>query len=107
MTCAKATVTCTLLTADGQRFVGTNWCANPQPVCPREPGEDYTKCRTICQQQGHAEVDAVREAGDQAKGAHAYIEGHTYACMDCQHTLFAAGVIALTVGPPPVTSLFR
>lgn len=104
MTCAKATVRCTLVTPDGQQFVGTNWCANPQATCPRSPGEDYTKCKTICRQQGHAEVDAVAEAGAAAKGAHAYLEGHTYACMDCQHALFGAGVIALTVGPPPYKS---
>jgi hypothetical protein len=40
-------------------------------------------------------------AGDKAVGAKAYIEGHTYACMDCQHSLFGAGVIYLSIGKPP------
>lgn len=98
--CAKATVRCTLIAPDGSRFVGENWCANPQPVCPRVPGEGYEKCKTICQQEGHAEVVAVRVAGSKAAGTRAYLEGHTYACQNCQETLFGAGVLSLTVGVP-------
>lgn len=100
MTCAKTTVRCTLVTPSGEHIVGTNACANPQPVCPREPGEGYEKCTTICRQQGHAEVQAVALAGDRARGARAYIEGHTYACMACQHALFGAGVRSLSIGSP-------
>ncbi len=99
--CAKTTVKCTLITVDGEHIIGENWCVNPQKICPRTPGEGYKKCKSICQQEGHAEAVAVRLAGDKAKGATAYIEGHTYACMDCQHALFGAGVAFLTVGQPP------
>lgn len=95
--CAKTTVTCTLVTISGEHVIGTNHCANPQTTCPRSPGEDYTKCKTICQQEGHAEQVAVRLAGDKAKGSKAYIEGHTYACMNCQHTMFDAGVVSFSV----------
>ena len=98
--CAKTTVRCTLVTPEGERFVGENWCANPQDKCPRAPGEGYEKCITICQQEGHAEIVALRVAGTKAVGSRAYIEGHTYACMNCQHGLFAAGVRSLTVGAP-------
>jgi deoxycytidylate deaminase len=101
--CAKTTVRCTLVTPTGEHIVGTNACANPQPTCPRAPGEDYTKCNTVCDQQGHAEVQAVRKAkafGASLVGSRAYIEGHTYACMNCQHVLFAAGVEAVSVGKP-------
>lgn len=82
---------------DGQTFIGENWCANPQPVCPREPGEDYTKCVTICQQEGHAESVAVRLAGELARGGYALLRGHSYACQSCQEKLFAAGVLWLGV----------
>lgn len=99
--CAKVTTRLTLIAPDGTRFVGTNYCRNPQSVCPRAPGEDYTKCQTICDQVGHAEVVAVQLAGEKARGAHAYLEGHTYACMDCQHALFGAGVAALSIRKPP------
>lgn len=98
--CVKATVRCTLVTPEGERIVGENWCRNPQTVCPREPGEDYTKCTTVCQQEGHAEQVVVRLAGDKARGAHAFLEGHTYACMACQHALFGAGVERFSLGAP-------
>lgn len=101
--CAKATVTCTIVATDGQRFVGTNYCKNAQPICPRLPGEGYEKCRTVCQQAGHAEIVAVAVAGAAANGGHAYLQGHTYACMKCQHALFGAGVAAFSVGRPPHT----
>lgn len=98
--CAKRTVTCTIIAADGERFVGRNDCDNPQPVCPRMPGEDYAKCVTVCAVQGHAEVVTLRMAGEKARGGHAYVEGHTYACQSCQEALFGAGVAALTIGAP-------
>ena len=101
MACAKTTVKCTIVTPDGQHIVGTNLCLNPQDVCPREVGEGYEKCKTICHQLGHAETVAAMKAGELAKGGRAYIEGHTYACKDCQETLYAAGVTAISVGITP------
>ncbi|MDP3328757.1 hypothetical protein [Parvibaculum sp.] len=98
--CAKTTVRCTLVTPSGERIVGTNECANPQAACPRAPGEGYEKCQSICRQLGHAEVVAVMRAGERARGSRAYIEGHTYACMNCQHALFGAGVKSVSVGAP-------
>lgn len=105
--CAKAQVKCTLVTRSGARFVGTNECFNAQPKCPREPGEDYTKCRTICQQLGHAETVALVIAGTRAKGAHAYIEGHNHACKNCQIAMSHAGVAAFTLGAPPPRRTWR
>jgi deoxycytidylate deaminase len=99
--CAKTVVTCTLTAPTGERFIGRNDCANPQPVCPRDPGEGYEKCKTVCDQRGHAEEQALALAGEKAKGARAYIEGHTWACQNCQVALFAAGVASLTIGSPP------
>lgn len=98
--CAKAIIKCTIVSADGEHFVGENYCFNPQSSCPRFPGEDYTKCKTICDQAGHAEVVAVQLAGEKCVGARAFLEGHTYACMNCQHALFGAGVESLSIGKP-------
>jgi hypothetical protein len=95
--CVKATVTCEIVSPDGQSFIGTNYCNNAQASCPRLPGEGYEKCKTICQQEGHAEVVAVALAGENAKGATAYLSGHTYACQPCQEALFGAGVRFLAV----------
>lgn len=99
--CAKTTVRCTLVTPAGERIVGTNHCENPQSECPRAAGEGYEKCTSVCRQVGHAEVVAVQLAGDRARGARAYLQGHTYACMSCQHALFGAGVISFSIGAPP------
>ena len=95
--CAKATVKCRIISADGEEFVGENYCMNPQKVCPRESGEGYDKCESICNQTGHAEDIALRLAEGKTQGAHATLMGHTYFCMDCQHKLFAAGVKTLSV----------
>jgi hypothetical protein len=97
--CAKTRVTCTLTFPNGVEVVGENLCANPQAVCPRAPGEDYTKCATVCQQMGHAEAQAVAACGGIADGASAVLRGHTYACQKCQEALFGAGVISLFVDP--------
>lgn len=45
----------------------------------------------------HAEQVAVKIAGPRARGSRAYLEGHTYACMACQHALFGAGVISFSI----------
>ena len=95
--CAKTRVLCFIKSESGKTFAGENWCRNPQEVCPRSEGEGYEKCSSICDQQGHAEVVAVRMAGDQCKGATATISGHTYACMDCQHALYGAGIKSISV----------
>jgi len=99
--CAKTATRCTIVTQQGEYFVGENWCRNPQEVCPRQPGEGYEKCRSICKQEGHAEEVVVVLAGDKAKGGIAYLEGHTYACMECQHTMFGAGIKSFSIGKPP------
>lgn len=92
MTCAKARVFLTLINPDGRTWTGENWCQTPQAVCPRLPGEGYEKCKTICNQVGHAEIDALRLAGEGAKESTAILRGHTYACQSCQEAMFAAGV---------------
>ena len=99
--CAKRTVRCTLVTPSGEQIIGENWCNRPQYVCPRAEGEGYEKCESVCKQVGHAEEVAVMVAGPRAKGSRAYIENHTYACRECQHALFGAGVISLSIGSPP------
>lgn len=100
MTCAKTTVMCRITLPEDSKgivrvVVGYNDCENPQTVCPRALGEGYEKCKTICNQQGHAEIQAlaaVHAAGLKAYGACAEIWGHTHACKDCQEALYAAGV---------------
>jgi len=95
VSCAKKRVQCVLIAKDGEVFIGENWCNNPQEVCPREPGEGYQKCKDICKQPAHAEVEAVQLAGSKAKGATAYLVNHHHYCRECQVALFDAGVESL------------
>ena len=98
MTCVKRDVRCIIQTIDGDIYEGRNSCDNPQYECPREFGEDYTKCKTICKQEGHAEEIALKNAmkdHPDLTGATAYIEGIDHYCKNCQHKLFNAGVESL------------
>lgn len=100
MTCAKRTVYCAIYFPDGFVISASNACDNPQPVCPRLPGEGYAKCESICMQDGHAEIQALRRArrlGLDLNGAWVYVIGHDYACADCCLQLKAAGVRSITI----------
>lgn len=106
--CAKREVRCTIVGDDGRMVVGANLCRNPQPVCPRLPGEDYTKCRTICEQIGHAEAVAVALAKTIGiSGGVALLEGHERACQGCEAALRELDIEGVTVVYPskPTTPL--
>lgn len=84
MTCAKIVVTARLVLPDGRFFLGCNDCASPQAECPRLPGEGYAKCKSICEQTGHAEEIAIHLArGEQLVGATMEVR-HTHICINCQ-----------------------
>lgn len=105
--CAKQRVKATLVAASGERFVGYNDVENPQEVCPRggmPTGEGYELCQTVCQQQSHAEVAAVKAAGGAALGGVLYLEGHYYACKPCETFAFKNGVTQIIMGPPLIVS---
>lgn len=99
--CVKQTVTATVVTADGTRYVATNHCMNPQTECPRADmptGVGYELCKSVCQQPAHAEVNAINLAGDAARGAVLYLEGHTYACEACKSAAEQAGIARIVMG---------
>lgn len=103
--CLKAQVRATLVALDGRWFVGTNGVRVPQEVCPRAKAEHFTgyeACRDICRQESHAEVSAINLAGEAARGATIYLEGHFAPCPDCQAAADAAGIAKIIIGAPPV-----
>jgi deoxycytidylate deaminase len=92
--CAKQT-TIAIIYNKGNYYLGTNWCHEPQKKCPRgnmPSGVGYDLCNDICKQPAHAEVNAVRNAGKNAKGGVLYLIGHTYVCDDCMKVLKKAGI---------------
>ena len=94
MNCAKHRTTCTITTKTGEIFYGENYCLVPQAECPRLPGEDYTKCKTVCFQIGHAEEVAIMHAlhsGADLEGAIATI-GHRRICDNCRALLTTHGI---------------
>jgi deoxycytidylate deaminase len=84
-----------IVSESGDVVTGENYCRDAQQSCPREEGEGYEKCRSICQQVGHAEEVALvraKHAGMALEGARAVLIGHEYACTDCQKQLYDAGI---------------
>jgi len=99
--CLKAVTECTIITTDGREYTGRNLCSairRPEQ-CPREPGEGYEKCETVCKQLGHAEEVALKLALDDGSvdGATAILRGHTHYCKECQEALFDAGISSLRI----------
>lgn len=101
MTCAKRTVVCILLDKHGRMVAtGTNKCDNPQPSCPRLPGEGYEKCESVCMQDGHAEIQAIRSAkkrGFGLTGGTAIVAGHDHVCEHCRKWLERVGITDVQV----------
>lgn len=89
--CAKRRMQAVLVGRSGKVYAAENVCLNPQEVCPREPGEGYEKCKSICQQVGHGEEQVVAMAGPDAKGGSLTIS-HWYACPKCEVICRAAGI---------------
>ncbi|WP_027798273.1 cytidine/deoxycytidylate deaminase family protein [Paraburkholderia dilworthii] len=101
--CAKQTVTATVVSKRGDRYVATNHCMNPQTVCPRAgmaTGQGYELCKSICQQPAHAEVNAILFAGGAAQGASLRLEGHTYACEQCKEVARKYGIAGIVIEEP-------
>jgi hypothetical protein len=94
MTCAKAFVSAELTAVTGEVFSGTNFCHRPQKQCPREAGDGYDKCLSICMQDGHAEQMAVKyciRAGVDPTGGQMKVK-HKRVCDGCQKLMKAYGI---------------
>ena len=102
MTCAKRRVDCMIHTQDGLSCViGTNNVLEPQEVCPREPGEGYDKCLSICKQPAHAEIAALVVAahlGIDVRNGTAVIYGHDRCCPHCKEQLGKVGILDVRFG---------
>jgi deoxycytidylate deaminase len=92
--CVKQ-ITFAIIENNGQYWAGTNACKTPQTECPRgnlSTGLGYEKCKEICHQSGHAEIEALRIAGKEASGGTLYLLGHYYICDNCRKAIDLAGI---------------
>lgn len=94
--CAKRRVQAVLYCTNGTVYAGENVCMTPQAVCPREPGEGYEKCESVCGQLHHAEIQCLIQAGSEAHGGRIEVDYH-YCCESCTRALDAAGVVSITL----------
>lgn len=93
MTCAKIRVFATLTGASGSTYTAENKCLNPQVICPREEGDGYEKCVTVCKQVGHAETQAIALAGDDARGG-SIVVSYSRICGSCLQSIKDAGIVS-------------
>jgi deoxycytidylate deaminase len=99
--CLKQT-TIAVIMKDGKFIdIGNNSIRNKEiKVCPREgmkTGEGYEKCKDICKQVNHAEVDACNHARGRAHGGTLYLIGHSYACNNCIEIMKKYGIKELVI----------
>jgi len=91
--CLKQLTRCVIV-IDGKEYEATNSChVEGAEVCPRvtagsKSGEGYE----LCGPPKHAEQEAAALVPPGTKGGVAYLYGHTWMCMDCQHALTEAGI---------------
>lgn len=91
--CLKQRVNAIIVTKDNYIIFGTNNINNKIDICPRansKSGEDYHFCKDICNQNAHAEVDAINNAlknNIDINDATLYLIGHTYCCNNCLDNL--------------------
>jgi len=108
--CAKQETIAIIECLNGRYYIGSNFCRIPQTECPRKgmpTGEGYDICHKICYQNDHAEVNACREAGNDAKGGTLYLLGHTYCCDNCKETMNYYGIKEVIIGKLPDTFMSK
>jgi len=98
--CVKRPVSVVITFTDKTVILGGNFCTNSQSTCPREAGEGYEKCFSICGQLGHAEAVAIRlliaHGVKPDKVAHVDVYNHEGPCDACRRLLDYHGLTART-----------
>lgn len=102
--CLKREVCAVIINSSGEIVVGQNTITATINKCPREKGEGYDKCLSICKQRAHAEVDAILKAEDRGmdiRGATLYLIGHHRVCNECQQICELKGLNIKILGDKP------
>lgn len=98
--CVKQTVKALIVSVTGAKVLGSNAINNKVNECPRVvkgcvTGEGYDLCKSVCNQNEHAEVTAIqnaKKANIDLKGSTLYLTGHTYFCDNCTQAMKEAGI---------------
>lgn len=99
-TCLKQPVYAIIINEQNEILIGSNNINNKIDICPRvlnnsKTGEDYHLCKEICNQNNHAEVDAINRGKDfeyDFKNSTLYLIGHTYCCDNCLKHIKEVGI---------------
>ncbi len=103
--CIKQSVYAMIEVGDNKIF-GSNKMLNDEiKECPRDlqgyvSGAGYHLCKDICQQDSHAEVDAIKNAerlGIDTNGGKLTLVGHTYCCDPCKSAMELAGITEVEI----------
>ncbi len=106
--CLKQSVYAMVETVDGDIVYGSNKMLNEVSSCPRDgagcaSGEGYDMCKTVCNQNAHAEVDAMQAAereGYDLEGAKLTLVGHTYCCENCTNEMLSRNIARVEILDP-------
>lgn len=97
--CLRTEVYAMILTEDNKEVFGSNWINNKEvEECPRKSspsGVDYHLCREICNQEFHAEIDAIINAQKSELitwNSKMYIVGKDYCCNNCLNAMKSSGI---------------
>ncbi len=101
--CFKREVCAVIVNNIGQVVVGQNLIYTNEEIseCPRKKGEDYTKCKTVCNQTNHAETEAIRIAklrNMEIRGATLYLHNHYKMCENCKKVCEYEGLNVVILG---------
>lgn len=99
--CTKQSVQAAIVSLKNEIVYGDNAIRNDVPVCPRAEqnlptGVGYELCKSVCNQNEHAEVTAIQNAKEKGiciQGATLYLIGHTYCCDNCKAAMKEAGIV--------------
>lgn len=103
--CIKQSVYAMIKTVDGKMVFGTNKMLNNITICPREvegyaTGTGYHLCKEVCNQNAHAEVDAIQNAHKKDMniiGSVLTLVGHTYCCDNCIQVMKENGIASVHI----------
>lgn len=93
--CLRRQVYAVIETIDKQYIWGKNAIRNNPGICPRVSKENYIKCKSVCNQEYHAEVAAIEKAKElniNIEGSKIYLLGHYRCCSSCVQSMDIAGI---------------